>query len=978
MKYGCQESECISRCFQKPSERMPLPKTATIAARATEVYCEVWSVILQRFCNMPPTRSSDLNELSQLLPYLRQLLTCCACAGLLDKAMVSLTCGHCYCYECQFREPLLKIHCRQCRERTGLVIERQLQLVVNCYKSMCHILGEELRKDPLAFSNSEKLEANSRDHLKDGVKTLCIKTEPQTEKEKESNGVVEIKENRGSLIANGLTTVDPVSEIVREVEKGTKVSRAIFIIKPPSKYMNTRAAPALKKDSAGHISTSSAPTPKPSALSCIKGESKDSTPELLTKLSDTTEADPEVKEEKKDTALGSLDLDLDTEKPAKSKKRTRRKSGESKKKHKPSVPKSIAVVPSCLSEDTVSGLSPDTEAKPKLTKNPMSALKLSNRQRHMNARKRKQALKILPESKSESSKEDNTREETLSGNTDKERSEREVFQAPAISELETSQEAKAVDNQMEVKDLSISVTCLDDRYLSVTADKVVLQPHEQLSYKLKQALKVTRPAPNSVHAVARDQWKSVTRRRILSPFCSRVVVTRRGEEIARNIALMITAAKMKRKMRQKAKLAASTEGIKNHLPMVSPLSHLPRPRPRLSKAQRHSLPTPPIPIPPVAENDIPIPEHISILSADGKDAINDADINWTEFSNFFESTEEESIPELSSLDCYPPPHLQQQQHQHQQLQKHRQPPLLPPPSLPPPPLPPSPCKQNMQPLSFREFEPPIRMMRPPHPRPCLPLPPHRPHLPLPRPSHLPHPLPHPPPHSILPFSPMMGPDLPPPPPEFFPPPMTPGRIRPDMGGFSSPMTPRGSFPGDPCMDGMFHQGSPGQHPRGGSFPFPNSGAPFSPVSRGGFPRPTPPTTPVVVQQKKKSNSGDSMSGMVAKMKIKSQPSTPTKDLLATPLTPTKKRRSPGYSEAGWRCRCGTNKIMFPDKVCAKGKCPCYAKGNACKNCLCRYCHNPFGPRDSSKTASPVTPEVTAGSIAEVVAKIVETEEISDH
>ena len=62
----------------------------------------------------------------------------------------------------------------------------------------------------------------------------------------------------------------------------------------------------------------------------------------------------------------------------------------------------------------------------------------------------------------------------------------------------------------------------------------------------------------------------------------------------------------------------------------------------------------------------------------------------------------------------------------------------------------------------------------------------------------------------------------------------------------------------------------------------------------------------------------------------------------------KKRRSPGYSESGWRCRCGTNNVMFPEKVCAKGKCPCFSKGIPCKNCLCRHCHNPFNNEDEEE------------------------------
>jgi len=122
---------------------MPLPKSCSIASKATEVYSEVWSVILQQVWSMSPSREDDLTELSKLLPYLRQLLTCCACAGLLENAMISLTCGHCYCSECQFRDPLLKIQCRQCRDRTGLVVEAQLRIVVECYRYV-HLLKLKL------------------------------------------------------------------------------------------------------------------------------------------------------------------------------------------------------------------------------------------------------------------------------------------------------------------------------------------------------------------------------------------------------------------------------------------------------------------------------------------------------------------------------------------------------------------------------------------------------------------------------------------------------------------------------------------------------------------------------------------------------------------------------------------------------------------------------------------------------------------
>jgi len=980
----------MSYGFQNPSSEitMPLPKTATIAARATEVYCEVWSVILQRFCKMPPVRSSDLNDLSQLLPYLRQLLTCCACAGLLDKAMVSLTCGHCYCYECQFREPLLKIHCRQCRERTGLVIERQLQLVVNCYKSMCHILGEELRKDPLAFSDHVKTEQRDREdkrESKDELGTLPAKLVAEDSKGSRND------KSQPSAMTNGVA-VDPIAEIVREVEKGTKVSRAIFVIKPPSKYMNAKAAPTGKRDPTCFNTRSSA------LSSVVKDESKESTPEVQVKLSDEMGANESGDME---VAVESIEKEVEPDKLDKPRKRSHKKKTEKKRKPSPSIDNDIDMPPSELKfPDTGS---PGDEAKPNLVKVPLSArLSLSSRQRHLNAKKRKKALNILCKSRADSRK-GKSIQDTSNGESSEEKKEE-------LGSLQHSIKLELIDlddgeffNQVEVKKLDISVDSLDSQYLRITEDKVSLLPQEQLSHKLNLALKAHRPASAHKRTLARDQWKKEIRKRTLSPFCSRFVVTRRGEDIANSIAAMVSAAKTKRKMRQKAKMTANNEGDKNHTAAIPQVS---RSRPHIKRSQRHSLPTLPAPNPPLTDNnDIPIPEHISIFSADGKDAINDADINWTEFSNFFESTEEEeSMAELSTLSYYSPtkpkeqqqkeqnlqhkeqkvpePHPQQQgqlyqPHQHQHKKKHLQqhPPHLPPLPLGPQ-LPRVPLNRELEPIRFNEYEP-SRMMRPPpspHPRHRLPLPPpHRPHPGIHRPSHLPHlpqthplPPPTPHPHSMMNFSPMMGPPDLPPPPEYFPPPMTPGGMRQDMSGFSSPMTPnRGAFPPEPCIDGMFRQGSPSQHSRGGNFPFPNSnsGGTYSPV-RGGFqPRPTPPTTPVLVQQpqkkkKKSSSSSDALSSMVGKMKVKSPAitttiTTPPKTQLATPTTPTKKRRSPGYSEAGWRCRCGTNKIMFPDKVCAKGKCPCYAKGTACKNCLCRFCHNPFGSREPTKTALPM-------------------------
>lgn len=185
---------------------MPLPKTASIAARATEVYSEVCQLVLKKAFEGPgkdgDAKKTDpsSDELPLLFPYLRQLLTCCACAGLLEDAMVSLSCGHCYCYECQFRAPLLKIQCRQCKERNGLVIEAQLRMVVKCYREMCHVLALSLLK-----------------------KTGKTSTAPAS-----------VEEEGKAPVS------DPIAEILREVREGVKVSRGVLVVHPPERYLTTK------------------------------------------------------------------------------------------------------------------------------------------------------------------------------------------------------------------------------------------------------------------------------------------------------------------------------------------------------------------------------------------------------------------------------------------------------------------------------------------------------------------------------------------------------------------------------------------------------------------------------------------------------------------------------------------------------------------------------------------------------------------
>lgn len=122
---------CASHC------RMSLPQKASLMSNATRTYSLAVQDVLA--LQNQPANETRLQSVRVRLPYLRRLVTCCACGGILDDAMVSI-CDHHYCFECQFKEPVLPIHCRQCRDRIGLQPALQLRTLVLCYHNLCHIL----------------------------------------------------------------------------------------------------------------------------------------------------------------------------------------------------------------------------------------------------------------------------------------------------------------------------------------------------------------------------------------------------------------------------------------------------------------------------------------------------------------------------------------------------------------------------------------------------------------------------------------------------------------------------------------------------------------------------------------------------------------------------------------------------------------------------------------------------------------------
>ena len=776
---------------------MPLPKTASIAARATEVYSETWAVLLQKCWGIAPLKEDELGDIFQLLPYLRQLLTCCACAGLLEDAMISLVCGHCYCYQCQFRAPLLKIQCRQCRERRGLVIETQIRLLVNCYKRMCHILASELNQNPQILDGNG---ANPVNHVAVGG----------DEKDKENIGISSkgVGDSKTKSKTAASASFNPIAEILKEIEDGTKVSRAVLIVKPPMKYINARPMPTPKKDAS--LATKSA-------------------------------ASATDKVEKEKEREGESDSPMETEAGASN---TPSSSGggadEKVKKKRGRKPKRQLIMPPVTEEDTEK-TQQESSLKEKEQKGEKS---------------QESGAPVTP-----------------------------VKSGKFVTVEDLARAKRAID-KVRPSQLEVSVKSLDSKLVRISGDTITVK--EGVSTKGVEPFSGVKPGMLSYTRFVLD--KDGNRNRIWDPLCPRIVVKRSRTSIdkMRNLQTRSVGAKLRSKERKR----------KTHTP----------PKQGESPSRKPSR---------QSSREFEVAFHLGVGGGGGMEREMEMGGEEMDHQRRLRELEQEHGLQLPDLDTDIDPDLELDASWLQELCEgleedfmvFAQPPIPGPP--PPPPMPFPPPASSTPP----HHGPPMFGGPPYSPQHHIPPPPHfSPHHPPPgfllHPHHPPPPHHHHPPHPFL--HPSARPPLPPPPPGHHPPHPPPPPPPPPRG----PPPPTANRP--PPI--RIHRPT---SPRGGQ-------QVFSPHYPGSAKHPLP--------------------VIVGKIKVGKSAVYPPKPLLSPSQSASKakKRRSPGYSESGWRCRCGTNNVMFPEKVCAKGKCPCYSKGIPCKNCLCRHCHNPFNNEEEEE------------------------------
>ncbi|CAI9618618.1 unnamed protein product [Staurois parvus] len=98
-------------------------------------------------------------EICKMLPFFRQALACCACGNLLEDpiAPINSTCQHYVCKQCKGKKMMMKPSCSWCKDYDQFEENKQLGILVSCYKKLC----EYITHTPLAQDLLNTLECSA-------------------------------------------------------------------------------------------------------------------------------------------------------------------------------------------------------------------------------------------------------------------------------------------------------------------------------------------------------------------------------------------------------------------------------------------------------------------------------------------------------------------------------------------------------------------------------------------------------------------------------------------------------------------------------------------------------------------------------------------------------------------------------------------------------------------------------------------------
>uniref|UniRef100_A0A096LZT4 E3 ubiquitin-protein ligase MSL2 n=1 Tax=Poecilia formosa TaxID=48698 RepID=A0A096LZT4_POEFO len=120
---------------------------------ATALYVSASRSVLQ--CD--PGDPRELAELCKVLPFFRQSLSCLVCGNLLQDpiAPTNSSCQHYVCRGCKGQRMQLKPSCSWCKDYARFEENRQLSLLVRCYRKLCLYITQSPLAPHLASAASD-------------------------------------------------------------------------------------------------------------------------------------------------------------------------------------------------------------------------------------------------------------------------------------------------------------------------------------------------------------------------------------------------------------------------------------------------------------------------------------------------------------------------------------------------------------------------------------------------------------------------------------------------------------------------------------------------------------------------------------------------------------------------------------------------------------------------------------------------------
>ncbi|XP_024910122.1 E3 ubiquitin-protein ligase MSL2b [Cynoglossus semilaevis] len=207
---------------------------------ATALYVSASRSVLQ--CDPRDPRS--LAELCKLLPFFRQSLSCLVCGNLLQDpiAPTDSSCQHYVCRGCKGQRMQLKPSCSWCKDYSRFEENRQLSLLVHCYRKLCLYITQSPLASHIASAAGDSPDLQAI--LNEGV--VLAESELKAEDVAESSEtpptgqVLEVKGEELSPVSlngihdcNGLTSSHALSTITVESDAGQAKQGAVSLGKIP-------------------------------------------------------------------------------------------------------------------------------------------------------------------------------------------------------------------------------------------------------------------------------------------------------------------------------------------------------------------------------------------------------------------------------------------------------------------------------------------------------------------------------------------------------------------------------------------------------------------------------------------------------------------------------------------------------------------------------------------------------------------------